>query len=77
MKTHQKMYGTPYRFQEEDAADGTSFAPSDPGRSTRQFPSSEHHRYSECWYENAPTRSKEEELTTTLSPSSLRPISFK
>ena len=35
------MYGTTYRFQEEDAADGNSFEPSDPGRSTRQFPSSE------------------------------------
>ena len=34
------MYGTTYGFQEEDAADGTSFAPSDAGRSTRQFPSS-------------------------------------
>ena len=35
------MYGTTYRFQEADASDGTSFEPSDPGRSTRQFPSSE------------------------------------
>ena len=35
------MYGTTYRCQEEYAADGTSFEPSDPRRSTRQFPSSE------------------------------------
>ena len=35
------MHGSTYRFQEEDAADGTSFEPSDPGQSTRQFPSSE------------------------------------
>ena len=35
------MYGTTYRFQEKDAADGISFEPSDPSRSTRQFPSSE------------------------------------
>ena len=35
------MHGNTYRFQEEDAADGTSFEPADPGRSTRQFPSSE------------------------------------
>ena len=33
------MFGTTYIFQEEDAADGTSFELSDPGRSTRQFPS--------------------------------------
>ena len=32
---------TTYRFQEEDAVDGTSFAPFGPCRSTRQFPSSE------------------------------------
>ena len=39
---HKKaIHWTVYRFQEEDAADGTSFAPSDPSRSTRQFPSSE------------------------------------
>ena len=40
-KLKEQMYGTTYRFQEEDAADGSSFAPSDQGRSTRQFPSSE------------------------------------
>ena len=34
------IYETIHRFQEEDAADGNSFAPSDPSRSTRQFPSS-------------------------------------
>ena len=72
-----KMYGTTYRFQEEKAKDGTSFAPSDPGRSTPHFTSSKHHRYNKCGYQNAPTRSKEEELTTRLSTSSLRPISFK
>ena len=39
---HKKaIHWTTYRFQERDAADGTSFAPSDPSRSTRQFPSSE------------------------------------
>ena len=66
-----------YRFEEEDAEDGTSFAPSDPSRSTRQFPSSKHHKYNECGHESAPTQSKEEDLTTRLSPSSLRPVSFK
>ena len=35
------IYGTTYRFQEEDAADGTSCVPSGPCRSTRQFPSPE------------------------------------
>ena len=72
-----KMYGTTYRFQEEEAADGTSFAPSDPSRSTRQFPHSKRHRYIKRGYENAPTQSKDEHLTTRLSPSSLRPVSFK
>ena len=53
------IYGTTYRFQEEDAADGTSFAPSDPSRSTRQFSSSET-QYStiNTGTENAPTRPK-------------------
>ena len=36
-----KMLGTTYRFQEGDAADGTTFVPFGPCRSTRQFPSSE------------------------------------
>ena len=36
-----------------------------------------HHSYNKCGYESAPTRSKEEDLTTTLLPSSLRPVSFK
>ena len=36
-----KIYGTTYRFQEEDAEDETSFAPFGPCKSTRQFPSSE------------------------------------
>ena len=62
------MYGTTYRFQEEDVADGTSSAPSDPGRNNCQFHSSKHHRYNERGYENALTRSKEEEFTTKLSP---------
>ena len=35
------MYGTTYRIQKQDAADGTSFEPSDPGRSTRRILSSE------------------------------------
>ena len=70
------MYGTNYSFQEEDAADGISFEPSDQGRSTRQFVSSKHHKYNKRGYENAPTQSKEEDPTTRLSPSSLRPVSF-
>ena len=40
-KLKEQMYGTTYKNQEKDAADGTSFEPSDPGRDTRQFPSSE------------------------------------
>ena len=36
-----------------------------------------HRSYNKCGYESAPTRKKEEDLTTTLSPSSLRPVSFK
>ena len=39
--SRNQIHWITYRFQEEDAADGTSFAPSDPSRSTRQFPSSE------------------------------------
>ena len=35
------IYGTTYRFQEEDAADGTSLVPSNLSKSIRQFPSSE------------------------------------
>ena len=72
-----KMSGTTYRFQDRDAADGTSFAPSDPGRSTRPSPSSKHHKYNKSGYENTQTRSKQKDLTTRLSPSSLRNISFK
>ena len=42
LKTQETTnYGTTYRFQEEDGADGTSFAPFGPCKSTRQFPSSE------------------------------------
>ena len=55
METQQKMYGTTYRFREEVAADETSSAPSDPGRSTRQFPSSKHHRYNKSGHKNALT----------------------
>ena len=79
LKTKEALvYGTTYRFQEEDAADGTSFAPSGPDRSTRQFPSSE----TKCSIINTGTKvhqhdQKEGELTTRLSPSSLRPVSFK
>ena len=62
METQEKKYGTTYRFQEEDAADGTSFAPSDQGRSTRQFPSSEHHKQKTFGYESASMRSKVEDL---------------
>ena len=42
LKTQETTnYGTTYRFQEDHAADGTSFAPFGPCKSTRQFPSSE------------------------------------
>ena len=52
-------YGTTYRFQEEDAADGTSFAPFRPCKSTRQFPSSEtQHRTINTSTGSAPTRPK-------------------
>ena len=73
----KRMYGTTSRFEEEDAADGTSFAPFDQGRSTHQFPSYKLHRYIKYEYKNAPKRPKEEDLTTKLSPLSLRPVSFK
>ena len=36
-----------------------------------------HHRHNKCGYESAPTQSKEEDLTTRLSLSSLCPVSFK
>ena len=53
------IHGTTYRFQEEDAAGGTSFAPSGPSKSTRQFPSSEtKHRTINTGTESAPTRPK-------------------
>ena len=41
LKTQETSYGTTYRFQEGDAADGTSFVPFRPCKKTRQFPSSE------------------------------------
>ena len=37
----KQIHGPTHRFQEGDATDGTSCAPSGPCRSTRQFPSSE------------------------------------
>ena len=38
LKTQETTnYGTTYRFQEEDAADGFSIAPFGPCKSTRQF----------------------------------------
>ena len=61
---HKKaIYGTFYRFEEEDAADGTSFAPSDPSRSTRQFASSEtKHSTMNTSTTSAPTRQKKDTL---------------
>ena len=53
-KLSRRMYGTTHRFQEEDAAIGTSSAPFDPGRSNRQFLSYKHHRYEKRRYENTP-----------------------
>ena len=76
-KLTKRLYGTIYRFQEEDEADATSFAPSDQGRNTRQFPSSEHHKDNKFGYESAPTQSKEEDFTTKISPTAFRPVSFK
>ena len=70
------MYGTTYSFQEEDATYWTSCGPFDLNKSIRQFPSSKDHRYNKCGYEKALTRSKEEDLTTRLSPSSLPPVYF-
>ena len=60
LKTQEtKIYGTTYRFQEGDAADGTSFAPFGPCKSTRQFPSSEiQHSTINTGTENASTRPK-------------------
>ena len=57
LRRQETSYGTTYRFQEEDAADGTSFAPSSPSRSTRQFPSSETEDSTiNAGMKNAPTR---------------------
>ena len=39
-KLKEQIFGTIYNFQEEDAADGISSAPSDQGRSARQLLSS-------------------------------------
>ena len=62
-KTHETtIYGTTYRFQEEDAADGTSFAPFGPCKRTRQFLSSEtQHSTIITGTESAPTRPKKRE----------------
>ena len=69
---------TTYRFQEGDATDGTSCEPSGPCKSTRQFPSSETQRTTmKTGTTRAPKRKRKEDLTTRLSPSSLRPVSFK
>ena len=64
LKTQETTnYGTTYRFQEEDAADGTSFAPFGPCKSTRQFPSSEtQHSTIITGTESAPTRPKMREI---------------
>ena len=53
------IHWTTYRFQEEDATDGTSCAPSGPCKNTRQFPSSktEHSTMNEGTV-SAPTRPK-------------------
>ena len=77
--TKTTIHGTTYRFQEEDAADGTSFAPFGPCKNTPQFLSSEtEHSTINAGTENCTnTTKKEEDLTTRLSPSSLRPVSFK
>ena len=51
-----KIPATTYRFQEEDAADGTSCPPSGPCKNTRQFPSSETQRSTvNMGIETAPT----------------------
>ena len=50
------IYGTSYRSQEGDAADGTSFVPFGPCRSTRQFlPSETKHSTINMVIETAPT----------------------
>ena len=72
-----EVSGATHRFQEEDAANEISWAPFGPSRSTRLFLFSEHHKYKKQGLENALIQSKEEELTTRLSPSSLSPVSFK
>ena len=74
-----QMHGTTHRFQEGDAADGTSFVPFVPCRSTLQFPSSKtKHSTMNAGTENCTNMTKQEEdLTTRLFPSSLRPVSFK
>ena len=64
------IHGTSYRFQEEDAADVTSFAPFGPCKNTRQFLSSEtEHSTINVGTENCTnTTKKEEALTTRPSP---------
>ena len=72
------IHGSTYRFQEGDAADGNSFVPFGPCRSNRQFPSSEtQHGIINTGTGAHQHEQKEEDLATRLSPSSLRPVSFK
>ena len=63
LKTQETtIYGTTYRFKEEDARDGTSLAPFGPRKSTRQSPSFEtEHSTINTGKESAPTRSKKRE----------------
>ena len=69
------IHGTTYRFREEDAADGTSFAPSGPCKSIRQFPSSKtEHSTVNGGYGKL---HQHDQKRGRLSPSSLRPVSFK
>ena len=76
-KLSTRLYRITYGFPEQDAADAASCAPFGPSRITRPFPSSKHHKYNKHGYENALTRFKDEDLTTTLSPSTLCPVFFK
>ena len=73
MKTQGRGYRITYRFQEGDAPNEISCAPFRPSRSTRPSPASKHHKDNTHGRENAVLQSKEENLTTKLLPSSLRP----
>ena len=61
------MYGTTYRFQEEDAADGTSFAPADQGISTRQFPSSKTSQVQQMRARKCTNTINEEDITVIFA----------